>query len=451
MLAKLRSIFSCTRGNFGVLTGLIMVPLIGSVGLAIDFGRALEAKSYLDAAADAAVLAAVSEKSAAVAKAMKMAEDGTVAIADTEAKKIFKSQLSARYGDNMEGLSSLLIDVKLELVKSDGVVTSRLKYAATLPTTFTRILGNDEMAISGQATAAYLIPSFLDFYMLLDNTPSMGVGATADDVAKLEAATKNGSDGKGKDANCAFACHIVSTSGVADKNSYYYLAKEVGATIRIDVVAEAVSALMTTAQETQTVSGQFKIGAYTFGQTSADAQLYTVSEPTSNFTSVAKATKMIELMSVPSHSSPNGQTDYNEILSKIGQKIKTVGDGSSSADRQPIVFLVADGVGDAYRSDCTKKLSSSNGDRCMEPLNASHCNALKARGIKVAVLYTTYLPLPKDGFYKKWIAPFQKEIPTQMQSCATEGYYFEVSPTDGIGEAMDVLFRKIVGRVRLTS
>ena len=171
MLAKLRSIFSCTRGNFGVLTGLIMVPLIGSVGLAIDFGRALEAKSYLDAAADAAVLAAVSEKSAAVAKAMKMAEDGTVAIADTEAKKIFKSQLSARYGDNMEGLSSLLIDVKLELVKSDGVVTSRLKYAATLPTTFTRILGNDEMAISGQATAAYLIPSFLDFYMLLDNTP----------------------------------------------------------------------------------------------------------------------------------------------------------------------------------------------------------------------------------------------------------------------------------------
>ena len=87
----------------------------------------------------------------------------------------------------------------------------------------------------------------------------------------------------------------------------------------------------------------------------------------------------------------------------------------------------------------------------MEPLNASHCNALKARGIKVAVLYTTYLPLPKDGFYKKWIAPFQKEIPTQMQSCATEGYYFEVSPTDGISEAMDVLFRKIVGRVRLTS
>ncbi len=451
MLANLRALFSCTRGNFGMMTGLILVPLIGSVGLAIDFGRALEAKSYLDAAADSAVLAAVSETSAAVSKAMKLAEDGIVPIADVEAQKIFKSQLSARYGDNMEDLLSLSIDVKLELVKSDGVVTSRLKYSATLPTTFTRILGRDAMSVSGQSTAAYRIPSFLDFYMLLDNTPSMGVGATADDVAKLEAATKNGTDGKGKDANCAFACHIVSTSGVVDKSSYYYIAKEIGATIRIDVVADAISALMTTANETQTVTGQFRIGAYTFGKTSADAQLYTVSEPTSNFSSVAKATKMIELMSVPSHSSPNGQTDYNDILTKIGKKIKTVGDGSSSADRQPIVFLVADGVGDAYRSDCTKKLSTSSEDRCMEPLNPSYCNTLKARGIKIAVLYTTYLPLPKDGFYKSWIAPFQNEIPTQMKSCASEGYYFEVSPTDGISEAMDVLFRKIVSRVRLTS
>ena len=38
-----------------------------------------------------------------------------------------------------------------------------------------------------------------------------------------------------------------------------------------------------------------------------------------------------------------------------------------------------------------------------------------------------------------------------MRACATEGYYFEVSPTEGIAAAMNTLFRKIVSAPRITS
>jgi hypothetical protein len=87
----------------------------------------------------------------------------------------------------------------------------------------------------------------------------------------------------------------------------------------------------------------------------------------------------------------------------------------------------------------------------MEPLNTHFCDVLKTRGVKIAVLYTTYLPLETNDFYKTWIKPFQAEIPNKMKACATDGYYFEVTPSDGIAEAMDMLFRKIVTAPRLTS
>jgi hypothetical protein len=76
---------------------------------------------------------------------------------------------------------------------------------------------------------------------------------------------------------------------------------------------------------------------------------------------------------------------------------------------------------------------------------------LKERGIKVAVLYTTYLPLPSNGWYNNWIKPFQNEIGVKMKECASPGLFFEVSPSEGISEAMDALFMKTISVLRLVS
>jgi hypothetical protein len=68
---------------------------------------------------------------------------------------------------------------------------------------------------------------------------------------------------------------------------------------------------------------------------------------------------------------------------------------------------------------------------------------------KVAVLYTTYLPLPTNAWYNSWIAPFADQIAAKMQSCASPGLYFEVGPNQGISEAMNA-FQKAVAMARLT-
>lgn len=441
MLAHFRRLLSDRAGNFGMITALLAVPVTAAAGLALDLTHALSLRTQLYAAADAAAVGAISPNAPALLQAMAMAGDGTVTVGSDDGQNIFISQMSGE-------ISDMPLDLQVTVTKTAGVIESYVTFQAVMPTTFLKVLGRDSVTLGGKATARYQTPAFLDFYMLLDNTPSMGVGATPDDVAKLIKETKNGTDGKGKDANCAFACHIVSTDGVEDKSSYYYLAKEIGATIRIDVVADATAALMQTAKQTQTVPGQFRMAAYTFGQSALDTKLFTVSEPTIDFDAVSKATQAITLMSIPSHDYPNNQTDYDAVLGGINGKIKATGAGTSTADRQSIVFFVADGVGDAVKKNCSKK---KQGNRCMEPVNIEACDALKVRGIKVAVLYTTYLPLMDNPFYVNWIWPFQNEIPTKMEACATPGYYFEVTPNQGIEDAMNALFRKIVSTPRITS
>ena len=54
-------------GNVSVLFAFSLVPMIGLVGLGVDYGVALSAKTKLDNAADAAALAAVATAKAYVA------------------------------------------------------------------------------------------------------------------------------------------------------------------------------------------------------------------------------------------------------------------------------------------------------------------------------------------------------------------------------------------------
>ncbi len=78
------------------------------------------------------------------------------------------------------------------------------------------------------------------------------------------------------------------------------------------------------------------------------------------------------------------------------------------------------------------------------------CSKLKARGVRVAVLHTSYLPLTGNSYYEQWIQPFEKQVSPQLKSCASPGLYFEVTPSQGIPEAMTALFQKAVAQARLT-
>ncbi|NWJ24129.1 TadE/TadG family type IV pilus assembly protein [Rhizobium sp. RM] len=428
----MRNFWRDKSGNFGILSALLIVPLFGAAGVALDVADAMSVKEEIQRAADSAVLAAVADLSASVQAAKSMQSDGAISVGETEARAFFDANAA-------QSMAYRINAVDISVTKKGNVVESTLSFKATINTTLSKVLGKDILTVGGYASARYETETFSDFYLLLDNTPSMGVGATPADVSKLVANTSD---------KCAFACHIVK-DGVADKNSYYYKAKSLGVTTRINVVAKATASLMDTAMSTRKNSNQYRMSVYTFGEKAEDTKLLEVVPLTSDLTSAKKKAGEIDLMSIPYQGYNNDQqTDFDRALTQISDKIGKPGNGSSSASPDKVVFFVSDGVGDSYKpSTCTKK---TTGGRCQEPIDIKLCTKLKEKGFRIAVLYTTYLPLPTNSWYNSWIKPFQSEISTRMQDCASPGLFFEVSPTEGISEAMSALFRRVITSPRLT-
>jgi len=430
----IRRLLADRSGNFGMLTALLTVPLIGSAGMAIDFGHAMSLRTQLYAAADAAAVGAISQKSNAVTQAMTMSGDGALSVGQTDARSIFLAQMQGELT-----ASNVSVDVKVSKVSNQ--LNSQVTFSAAVPTTFMQIFGRSTIDISGTANAVFQTAAFMNFYILLDNTPSMGVGATPTDVATME---KNTSD------TCAFACHVVSDAGVEDPKSYYNVAKNNKVTLRIDVVRQATQQLTQTAKTQRVSDNQFSMGVYTFGKRAQDANLTTISNPITDLDKVATYTNAVDLMSIPYQGYNNDQqTSFDNALTQMKTIIGDQGDGNTQTQPQKILFFVSDGVGDSNKpSTCTK---ATTGGRCQEPIDTSFCKPLKDKGIKIAVLYTTYLPLPKNSWYNSWIKPFQSQIPTKMAECASPGLYFEVTPTDGIAQAMNALFLKVIRMPRITS
>ena len=58
---------------------------------------------------------------------------------------------------------------------------------------------------------------------------------------------------------------------------------------------------------------------------------------------------------------------------------------------------------------------------------------------------------PNNSWYNTYIAPWRSSIATKMQSCATSGYYYEVSSDSSITDALNALFQKAIAVSHLTN
>jgi hypothetical protein len=179
----LKKLFADRAGNFAIMGAIAIVPILGCAGMAVDFSRAMELKSRLQNAADAAVLGSIAERSAGVAQAVGMTKDGPVPLSEAEAEAFFKAQSEANSSSINDGTAAEKNksdeEMKLDLVKASVIkdgkdIKANLTYQATLKTSFLRILGKDNITISGSASAVYQTQSFMDFYMLLDKPHPWG-------------------------------------------------------------------------------------------------------------------------------------------------------------------------------------------------------------------------------------------------------------------------------------
>ena len=427
MIGRIRRLIKERRANVAITFALAMVPLVYLVGVGVDYTYAVARKSQLDADADAAALAAVSPAALALPDAASV----------LAATNTFNAQATTIYGVNYN-VANLSVNV------SDSVTgrTVTVTYTASSQNAFPNVLGETNIPVTGTSQALGLLPPNINFYLMLDSSPSMAIAATQTGIDTMV----NNTSSQG---GCGFGCHESNPAGEGLGNpggeDNYTLARNLGVTLRIDLLNQAAQNLMTTAQSTENANhAHYKMAIYSFDVGQTTLQNLTANMATAQ-TSAANLT-MLEVYQnnwlTSATNNSDTDTNWDSAMSFINGIMPNPGNGTNANGDTPqeVLFIVTDGVED----------ESISGNRNQSVINTTWCDTVKNRGIRIAILYTEYLPLPTNAWYNTWIAPFQSNIAPTLQSCASPGLYYEVQTGGDISAALSALFQQAVQTAHLT-
>jgi Flp pilus assembly protein TadG len=157
------------RAGVAPVFALAIVPLIGFVGAAVDFSRGNAARTAMQASLDATALM-LSRDAADMAPELITSKATALFNAQFDRPEVVNPQVTAVLTSPQQG--SFILDV--------GV-------SGTVPTTFTRILGHEQLNIGSSAQVKWGVKK-LEVALVLDNTGSM---ASSGKMAELKTASKN--------------------------------------------------------------------------------------------------------------------------------------------------------------------------------------------------------------------------------------------------------------------
>lgn len=470
------------RGNVFMMTGFAIIPLVGATGMGIDYARASRVDTKLSAAADAAALAAVSET-------MLLKSDVE---AEAYARLIFNQQAASIPGliYNPANLSVQVEHTGLENTNRKVTIT----FSAESKNNFGSILGLSTLQLGGTAKSKVSKSPNIDFYLVLDTSPSMALPTTTAGATDMSAMV-----------GCQFACHTnaaeehgvrvydnnitkivkqmnvnigngkrkIHADGTYVQNgrvfrsdgSYadsYWLALNKGIELRIDAERRAAVNLMTVAQQQATLSGAtYQAAVYTFDYAE---NFKTIAPLNNNLTTVATNAQGVSLLKINKWGGSYGcpsptanplfcndfrETSYTGALDGSNAAIPNPGNGTNVPGDSPqkILFIVTDGVSD-------EGISSAGIWRTRTEMHSTHidkCTAIKARGIKIAILYTEYTPesIANDGQQGIDVTARLPFVAPKLTACASPGLMYTVKNNEDISEALKALFSQATSTVRL--
>lgn len=428
-LTILRDFIQSRRGNVALIFAAAAVPITLLTGMGVDYTLAIDRQVQLNAAADSAVLAAITPT--------MMTQ--TPAIATQAAKDTFNAQAAS-----ITGVSYAQNNLSVNIATTGAKRVVTLAYTAQSQNIFAGVLNMNSIPLAGGSQGTGGAAPNIDFYLLLDDSPSMAIAATTADITTMQNATKGAQD---KPYGCAFACHQTNPGadnlGNPGGVDNYALARSLGVTLRIDLLKQAAQNLMDTANTSKTTNNaSYRAAIYTF-----DTGFNTIAALTSNLTTGVNPAKTlagnIQVQTVyknnwltSTNNNQDANTDYANAMTSINAALPDPGSGTAvNGDKpQEVMFFVTDGVND----------SMINGSRVHSVMDPAKCATIKARGIRIAVLYTEYLPLPNDSWYQGHVASFQSNIAPSLQSCASPGLYTMVTTGGDISAALATLFQYAV-------
>lgn len=503
------------KANVAVIFAIMMVPTIYLLGMAMDYTHVRHMKVELDAAADAAAVSAVT--SAMMQQSPQKAQ--------TTAQNVFNMTATA-LTNNTNLATQPGLSVAVNCASPDpttgyctyspcpaSVVSGSGTAYADPVNSYNQVVRNVQVCYSGNSTNSF--PALLrqaswpfagvsatrnqsapniNFYLLLDASPSMAIGATSSDINTLIANTQKQVDAQTGFKGCGFACH--ETNPAADNlgnpggssQDNYALARSLNLTLRIDRVTSAVQSLMNTAESVSTTNrNTYGIAIYTYDyQLNSSSPIFAPSgkpgvlqtpltpSSTTSYTvaTIQSAANSIQVLPVyknnwltSTNNNSDADTSIAGALYSLNNLMPKPGNGTNVANDTPqeVIFLVTDGVDDVnistdvYTNSCNKTLS---GKRCQQPLDPTICTTIKNRNIRIAVLYTEYDDSAlnnTDWWYDNWVHPYNptstggtSQIETNLQSCASPSLYTKVSTNSDITSALQQLFLKVASDPRLT-
>ncbi len=400
-IARLAAIFvSNRRGNIAVTTALAALPILTAIGCVIDFSLASMVKTKLLESADAATLATVSNNSPTVANA----KAGTsVSGGSAYALNFFNA------GAN-QTISSFNLNVTptATVTMSGSTVTAKLAFSGTVPTYFLGLIGYKTIPISGSSTSSFTLNPYIDFYLMLDVSGSMGMPSTTAEQARLQAVNP---DNMGLyPTGCTFACHFAAQGGCGNQGPIPsvgsttnpspggycqgFIISRLGTTrttyssgnnsnngntvnwsntqvsscptpgttsciqLRLDAVGYAVTQLLSTAATTESndgISNQFRVGLFPFiqnlcysaaGNSNSCSVGLTTSLTGSTITTMAS--ELANLLDTGQNSTlGSGGTHFENALNTINSSVVANPAGTGTAAKPlPYLFIITDGSQD---------------------------------------------------------------------------------------------------------
>lgn len=450
-----RSILADQRGAIAVQFALLLIPILTLAGGALDLGTVYRMRAVLQEAADSASVGAVAQASPAFVAAQSMSGNGVIAAGSTAATAIFNA--------NIQYLGANAVVTQTATVsKSSSTLTSTVTWSASVPMSFLGIIGQNTWTIGGTSVATNSLPQYLDFYLMIDVSGSMGLPSTQSEQTRLAAV--NPDDKSQYPGGCVFACHFSGNSGYSlSRNGGNWSNPQVTSCsttglstciqLRTDAVGIAIQQLLQTAQTTETVSNQYRIGLYPFIAYLETYYGLTANISATGSSSLSYAAGMItSLLDTGANSSlGSGGTHFENAFPSMNSIISSVGTGNSQSSPFPYVFLITDGSQN-YQYQWNGNWWGSNSATTLDP---SICSQLKTRGIKISILYIPYQTIENptnfansEDFYANANIP---NIPTALTSCASPNFFFTANTPADITMALTTMFKQAVVSARITN
>jgi Flp pilus assembly protein TadG len=186
-------------GNIAVTFAIVCVPLISAVGCGVDYSIATRIKAKLQSAADAASVAAIAQKSPGFIAGSAMTGNGPIPAAVTDANAVFDGNI---FG--VGGFTNLL---RTSTVTKTGIkMAANVTFSADVPVMFMKVIGKTKLTVTGSSSSTASLPPYLDFYLTLDVSGSMGLPSTAAEAVRMQAI--NPDNYVQYPTGCTLACHF---------------------------------------------------------------------------------------------------------------------------------------------------------------------------------------------------------------------------------------------------